>query len=872
MNRFKKRTLALVLASVVTVVGSFATDNYKNSLMGLNFAASGNTVNMTVQTKNSYEGNVTPIRKNENTYMLILPEMNSQASTPSLQQASGIASVNIRTMPYSNTAKGYTVVTIKTQTPSTVISASSQVYVPTNRVEYIGTNIQQNIKQQGNNETIAKEKVEPKLVKKKIGKIEEEPVEEIQTESENQPLLKEDAPPLSGLIETPYQAPTVETAKGTDHDHALLWLWAVLITLVTVFIFVKARTKMQEIVGENLDINVKDETANDKKTKKINKIKTAINTLDSAYSKESRIPTRSEYSVPITPTKTVKPAEELNVVDLDELFQEHKSKNVPVESDEDENDALEDFLSTFSFEDDIVDESAEIEDNSGYDEEYYNKLVSNSDIRFTAEETECIIQLLNTEINDETFRNIDKYLVSIPISKAPSKEKILEDFITTYTIKQNVTFDSDDVNTLFKLINVELDGDFITDLRTNPQKTIEMEKDILAYGDKPKKASEIITLSVKDVLPDLSEALKKQGNKKIESNRKPETIYYSEGYDVSTLKLDESLPDLSVEINKKESYLSKPSAEFEVVDTNYTVGSNVLKTNSELPDLEDVMAHPEKYEQPKKEKIEVDIDALLNNISNVQFKPFYDGTNEFEVLNDISDVPSMSDIQQEFSQFEGFEIAQEESFEKNTISDEYDDFESLYSNEYVDLDKENAADLPVEQNFSNQNEAIVKKEVPQINNSIEKILEKTANNDNDTLSAEELIKKIEATKIEREIRKARLMRKEIVKKIENPEKPIISETIRCILDGQTYTVISSASIDARMGCHLAKNEEGYAILGYIGDKLINIKQYDVLKSEKIHVRMSEKVTDEISRYIVRIGIQKFIINVTNDNIVFVMDL
>ena len=30
----------------------------------------------------------------------------------------------------------------------------------------------------------------------------------------------------------------------------------------------------------------------------------------------------------------------------------------------------------------------------------------------------------------------------------------------------------------------------------------------------------------------MSDALKKQGNKKIESNRKAETIYFSEGYEV----------------------------------------------------------------------------------------------------------------------------------------------------------------------------------------------------------------------------------------------------------------------------------------------------------------------------------------------------
>ena len=43
------------------------------------------------------------------------------------------------------------------------------------------------------------------------------------------------------------------------------------------------------------------------------------------------------------------------------------------------------------------------------------------------------------------------------------------------------------------------------------------------------------------------------GWRKIESEYKPEVVYYSEGYDVSTISLKDQLPDLSVEINNKDS-------------------------------------------------------------------------------------------------------------------------------------------------------------------------------------------------------------------------------------------------------------------------------------------------------------------------------
>ena len=37
MRQFRKRTIALVLASAMTIAGSFASEQYKNTLMGLSF-------------------------------------------------------------------------------------------------------------------------------------------------------------------------------------------------------------------------------------------------------------------------------------------------------------------------------------------------------------------------------------------------------------------------------------------------------------------------------------------------------------------------------------------------------------------------------------------------------------------------------------------------------------------------------------------------------------------------------------------------------------------------------------------------------------------------------------------------------------------
>ena len=129
MKQFKKRTIALVLASVITVVGAFGAENYKNSLMSLKFESGSNgAVNMTLLTKRNYEQTISPVKKDATTYVIMLPETNSQMpSEPEL--AGDVESVNVRTMPYTTSSKGYTKITIKTA-PNAMLTARKALYIP----------------------------------------------------------------------------------------------------------------------------------------------------------------------------------------------------------------------------------------------------------------------------------------------------------------------------------------------------------------------------------------------------------------------------------------------------------------------------------------------------------------------------------------------------------------------------------------------------------------------------------------------------------------------------------------------------------------------------------------------------------------------
>ena len=879
MKRFKKRTIALVLASVVTVVGAFGTNNYANSLMGLKFENTSNGVNMVVQTKLPYTGNVTPLRKDSNTYILMLPEINSLASTPDLKNVSAnIANVSIRTMPYSNTAKGYTRITVKVTTPNTNLLGSNQIFIEGdhNEIRQIEEKQQKKI-----NEDIQKVKSNrSKQVEKenrssatKNNSYNRNNIQnsEVAYQPSTKNRINREKEETTVLPETPESSLPID--DSTSSNSAYIWLWALLIVLASSYFMIRAKNKMQELAGENLEIDVDDD--NDKKPikkedkqQKIKKIRNTVNSLDSKYSKTT-MPGRSEYTESSTPVKTAKPAEELEIIDLDELFQEQKAKKSS-SKEEEENDALEDFLSGFSFDDNEDFIQDEIEDLNSFDDETYEKIINSKNLSFTKDDITCINQLLDSEISNDTRQNIKDFAVSEAKPIKPSKKEILENFVTSLSVSQNVSFTSEDVEALNKLINVELDPDFVTDLKTDPKRTKEMALELEFY-DKPKKPSEIITMSVKNMLPDLSEALKQQGGKKIESERRAETIYFSEGYEVKTLSLEDSLPDLSIEINKKSSYDSQPSAKYDIVDSNYTIGSGELKISSELPDLTDVMANPEKYKKAEPKKVEVNEEKLLNNINNIQFKPFYDGTNEFEVLNKPEDAPSVSDMEEEFKQFGNLEISKdEEIYTENTLQDDYDDFKSLYSNDYVDLDKEKDTYKLYEQPSNEE-------QIPNIEQNEQKDFNTNATNgktnEKKTLS-EDLMKKIEAAKIQREIRRAKIIQKDsdtnTNQSVTDSVKPI--SDLKCIIDGETLNIVSSVEFAGNMGCHLGKKDNGYVILGYIGDNLFKIKNYEVLKSEKIQARMSETLADGLKRYIVRIGIHKFIVDVDENNIKYVMDL
>jgi hypothetical protein len=375
-------------------------------------------------------------------------------------------------------------------------------------------------------------------------------------------------------------------------------------------------------------------------------------------------------------------------------------------------------------------------------------------------------------------------------------------------------------------MSVELDEDFVKNLHTNPIRTKEMLEELSKKDAQPHKTSEIKILGVKDLLPDLSKELKKYGNKRIRSEAKPQVVYFSEGYEYTKLSVDKEMLNLSSEANRKDPNAFRPSDFPPISESGYEV--QTLNVGTELPDLEDVKANPEKYEDAKAPNAVADEQALLNSITNVTFKPFYDEENQ------ILDLDKMiaSETQENFEEFELLpeEPPTAELQNKNYVPRQKPE-KTLNAQEII------AAYAPVQeqpQEVSNKTETIVK----DINaNETQKKYTKPA----DTMP-------------------------------ESKSDAIPSYPQSCIYDGVSYKVVKVAICENDIGCYLTKSQNGYTVFGFIKDKLYKLNDYDELKSENMQVRINGNKTDGSAQYMVKVSTHKFLMQLVSDSMSLVMNL
>ena len=132
MERYRKRTIALCLASLLTVVGSFCAENYNNTLMELKVnVGSGGFVSLTAFTEKPYSTPIKTSKIDENTYVLTLKDTNNSASAPEIKNYENIESIQISTYPYTTESDGCTRIVVKTK-GGPALSASQALFITDN--------------------------------------------------------------------------------------------------------------------------------------------------------------------------------------------------------------------------------------------------------------------------------------------------------------------------------------------------------------------------------------------------------------------------------------------------------------------------------------------------------------------------------------------------------------------------------------------------------------------------------------------------------------------------------------------------------------------------------------------------------------------
>ncbi len=844
MKRFKSKTIAICIASLITVLGAFGADNYQNSLMSLRIQneVQGN-INLTVYTHKSFSQSIKTEYLGNGVYKFILPHTNSKISSmPDVSGFENVESINIATFPYTPDASGYTQIFLKTKgnpsirTTTALYLADSQNnihnYQDTNTIhsqnqETVSTSNNKNNHTQSYSENQNSQKIAYNT-----------PIK-----AENN-VVKEDYNAYNHTNNNDY----ADAVNTSPKEKIAFTFGTCLIILLVLFIYFTGKEKMSSVVGEQSNFDFDD---NDKKH-----IRKTINKLDKMYRKQSTLKTGSSYKpVPTSmPEATEQSANvdkddklEKNIIDIDSLLNQQKQESVNVEIQEsiqeEEFDDLAQFLDKDSSEEDIKN----IEETN-FNEELYTTITSSNSIKFSINDTHKIYQLAQNEISNELLENISDFIPKTNKSKKHDIQKVLEGLLAEYTIKQNIIFTKDDVNALTKLMSVELDPDFVTDLHTDPIRTENMRKAMQEKEAQAHKTSKMLTLNVKDFLPDLSKELLKQGNKRIESNAQPQVVYYSKGYDFMELSVSDELPDITKAMQVKDANKYRPSDSVPFALEGYK--NPTIKVAENLPDLEDVKAHPEKYEEKKKPKAIVDENALLKSLEKASLRPVYDTDDvNYNIEDNISDLKVNKNLHH-IEKIQNTNVNIVSNLKENIINNELNrqplapKIKTIDTNSLIKDKNEKKEEKNITEHHDiTQEQAVNTIEIKKDESSLKMPL----NSDKNQYEEPKVIIKEKEIKQQTDI-------KEDTR--QNNKHGGVIKTVKC----------------NNIVCSLLKNETGYNIIGKTENNVVNLKHYDSLKSENIQVRINESKPDGKMQYLVKVGFHKFIINVLNGSMEFVMDL
>ncbi len=562
MNIGIKKSVCILSAIILSLSlsGVKAADN---NIVDIKFIENGNQVNAVIYMEKGYSIPIKPVKAGDY-YNIILPNIGKGSKSNYSPNTNNIDFVRVTTLSSTTDNGSYTKIAIKAK-PGVTITASSQVYED------------KTIELDRSHRPVIEQPLTPEQYVKKEEIREEEDFEEEFHEEAAEEEFEEEIKPQTVRQQQPLpEASAVQTSPAPErtspsvpsrHTSEILYILigTMSVLLVIVLLYIKGKDKMQELCGD-MNINIDDNTKKQKKDPpKKDKKKTKQVKQDPASKKTvNNYNNVSNKNIPVPPaqiTNTEETEEEQTVIDLDEIYSSSTSQSEPLQVNslpqeptvietpsssqiiQEEDDDIDDFLESFVDNDDEQEEYIEtdkqpeekqvenenidsIETVDVYDENpidnLINDVVTTQNMSFTASDIDMLQTKLqsgdlSTELITQTI-NTSKQNYEVPILTLEDFDKqyplISEEEIEKIINNHNIKFNDIDIDVMFSPItSYEISEDTILDAQLRKEKEdeaniqyYENEKDFaftLIKTQDVQNSDELVVLD-NNIYPDLT--------------------------------------------------------------------------------------------------------------------------------------------------------------------------------------------------------------------------------------------------------------------------------------------------------------------------------------------------------------------------------
>lgn len=827
----------LVVCAALMTLSPVMGDEFKNSVVNMKFTkdAAGN-LRVNVVTAKPYNNPVFVNKKEDNRYVILLPETsNSMSGKPVIDNVAGtVSGVAIKTQPYSASGcKGYTKITITSPHPIRV-SAHASVPIGSAPVQVVKskTTPAQTAKPVAKPvQTVAKAPANP--ANKPITTLPAKPTKPVVTTTPKvaaqsaqtaQPVPKPSLPVVKTVTVT---AKKQVSSKATNVENKI----------------VKNKSTTNKITLENKSVNNKSTTNKIAlENKSVNKTKSA--TIKSTENKVVK-PIKTKEK-PIVAQKTVEHTKTVVKPKVEDDFDVMPKPDILIKEQKQMADELKQENETKP-----VDKAS---NNSNTDFDIMKLLMILSAIGLPIfalifilsmnKKMKQKLQMASVEAEIPTeeepvyvAKPVEEQAIEETQNMLQEEEEILSDneeqsFANIINEEQNEYSETIDSMPLEQEIDEILDDNIHEELSENEEETI--EEDIVQENvteeveESPLEDNILDEIELEEVTEEMEDA---QATFGVDDEVEPQPVVAQD--DTVDVLSDEVAEDTVDDIDE--------TPDNDLVEVDETIDENIDDIAEEVVVDDDIESEEDIDEQSVSEDIETlengeDVDIELSDVK----------INEEPIASETPDDVLLEDTESEIEPKEIEEILSEAN---EDISDD-ETVEQEIETEDLSTDEDNETVDEVEEEYTP--DGFITEFEPDI--------------DDDSVFEELRSDSLDFTKQEEPD-------EEPIEIVEEAQDDEVFDELRdeyVTVDG--LTVLSKADLTETSGFYLVNFENFSSLIGYINEEIFVLKTFDEFVNNEIYVKVAEQLSDKVLRYIVKIGLYKMVIEVTDKKMSHLIDL